>query len=473
MNILILNGSPKGENSITYQTIEYIKLCYPQHAYDVCHVGKFIRKYEKDFSEAKEQLEKAELIVFAYPVYTFLVPSQLHRFIELIKENNINLKGKYATQVTTSKHFYDVTAHASIEENCADLGMRVLKGLSADMDDLLRKKGQKEARAFFHHVLYEVRNGYYVPMLQNKSEKELVEVEGCSQKLHDEGTDGTMIREANTNETVRSRRIPASLQDKRVVIVTDASKDNTRLNGMIQRFIDKLPCRADVVNIGEFPFLGGCLGCFHCAADGTCVYADHFDDFLRDNIQESDAIIYAFTVKDHSMGYRFKMYDDRQFCNGHRTVTMGKPVGYLIDGHYHDEKNLMMLLEARAQVGGNHLSGIATNETAPNEEIDTLVGELIYDMANNFQQPKNFYGVGGIKIFRDLIYIMQGLMREDHRFYKEHGFYDFPQKKKGTILAMYAVGQMMENPSISKKIGGKMTEGMLMPYKKVLDKVKA
>ncbi len=152
---------------------------------------------------------------------------------------------------------------------------------------------------------------------------------------------------------------------------------------------------------------------------------------------------------------------------------MGKPVGYLIDGHYHDEKNLMMLLEARAQVGGNHLSGIATNETAPNEEIDTLVGELIYDMANNFQQQKNFYGVGGIKIFRDLIYIMQGLMREDHRFYKEHGFYDFPQKKRGTILAMYAIGQMMENLSISKKIGGKMTEGMLMPYKKVLDKVKA
>ena len=33
------------------------------------------------------------------------------------------------------------------------------------------------------------------------------------------------------------------------------------------------------------------------------------------------------------MGALFKMFDDRQFCNGHRTVTMGKPVGYIIDGH--------------------------------------------------------------------------------------------------------------------------------------------
>ena len=174
MNILVLNGSPKGEESITYQTIKYLKLCYPENFYNVCHVGKFIRKYEKDFSEAKDLLVKAELIIFAYPVYTFLVPSQLHRFIELIKENKVDLKGKYATQVTTSKHFYDVTAHNFIEENCADMGMKVLKGLSADMEDLLSKKGQKEARAFFHHVLYEIRNGYYTKIVTSSADKSLV-----------------------------------------------------------------------------------------------------------------------------------------------------------------------------------------------------------------------------------------------------------------------------------------------------------
>ena len=82
MNILILNGSPAGSASITLQTMEYIKVLNPDHEYEVLHVGQQIRRFEKAFSEAYAALERAELIVFCYPVYTFLAPAQLHRFIE-------------------------------------------------------------------------------------------------------------------------------------------------------------------------------------------------------------------------------------------------------------------------------------------------------------------------------------------------------------------------------------------------------
>ena len=61
-------------------------------------------------------------------------------------------------------------------------------------------------------------------------------------------------------------------------------------------------------------------------------------------------------------------------------------------------------------------------------------------------------------------------MREDHRFYKSHGFYDFPQKQRGKMAAMYLVGGLMKNQKLSRKLGGKMTEGMLLPYKKALEK---
>ena len=86
--------------------------------------------------------------------------------------------------------------------------------------------------------------------------------------------------------------------------------------------------------------------------------------------------------------------------------------------------------------------------------------------------PQNFYGVGGMKIFRDLIYIMKGFMKADHKFYKENSFYDFPQKQKGTILKMKLVGLLISNPKIVAKMGNKMTEGMLGPYKKVIDNIK-
>ena len=235
-------------------------------------------------------------------------------------------------------------------------------------------------------------------------------------------------------------------------------------------FTENCSAACDVINIRQFPFKGGCLGCFHCAADGTCIYKDGFDRFLRENIQGADAVIYAYTVKDHSMGSLFKMFDDRQFCNGHRTVTMGKPVGYLIEGDLARETNLQTVMEARAQVGGNFLAGIASSGCAMEEQVIQLAETMEYAVSTGYNPPKNFYGVGGMKIFRDLIYQMQGLMREDHRFYKKHGFYDFPQKKKAMIAGMYLVGAMMNNKNLKKRIGGKMTEGMLMPYRKMLEK---
>ena len=156
MHILVLNGAPAGENSITLQTVRYLEKRFQQETFEVLHVGQRIRSIEKEFDKAKAALENADLLLFCYPVYTFLVPSQLHRFIELIKER-ADVKGKFAAQITTSLHFYDVTAHRFIRDNCDDLGLRYLGGLSADMEDLLKAQGRREAEDFFSHLLWMVQ----------------------------------------------------------------------------------------------------------------------------------------------------------------------------------------------------------------------------------------------------------------------------------------------------------------------------
>ena len=445
MRILVLNGSPKGSYSITLQTVNYLQAKYPAHTFEVLHVGQRIKQFEKDFAPAGEALEKADLLLFSYPVYTFIAPCQLHRFIELIKEHGIDLTGKYATQLSTSKHFYDVTAHRYIQDNCGDLGLKYIRGLSADMDDLLKEKGQKEAEAFFDYVLWSVENDSF---------------EGIS-----------AISTASKHCPVT---VPASEGEKQgdVVIVTDCEADNSQLQSMIDRFRAVLPRKTRVVNIREYPLKGGCLGCFNCAITGKCIYKDNFDEFLRGKIQTAQSIVYAFTVKDHSMGARFKMYDDRNFCNGHRTVTIGMPVGYLISGNLSEEMNLQTIMEARAQVGSNFLAGIATDEENPDARIDDLARRLCYALENKYVPPQNFYGIGGMKVFRDLIWLMQGMMRADHKFYKSHGQYDFPQKQWPTMLKMYAVGSLLANPKIKAKMGNAMNEGMIAPYKKVLEKLK-
>ena len=237
---------------------------------------------------------------------------------------------------------------------------------------------------------------------------------------------------------------------------------------MIDRFCAVLPHKTRIVNIREYPFQGGCLGCFNCAVSGKCVYKDGFDDFLRGSIQTAQAIVYAFTIRDHSMGARFKLYDDRQFCNGHRTVTMGMPVGYLVSGPYASEFNLQTIVEGRAQVGGNFLAGVATDEQDTDRQIDLMAGKLAYALEKKYVPPQNFYGVGGMKVFRDLIWLMQGMMKADHKFYKAHGQYDFPQKKWPTMLKMYLVGALISSPKIKAKMGNAMNEGMIAPYKKLL-----
>ena len=447
MKITVINGSPKGKYSITLQTVEFIKRKFPEHELNVIHAGQLIKSIEKDFSSSKEALESSDAVIFSYPVYTFLAPSQLHRFIELIKENGVNLSGKYATQISTSKHFYDVTAHKYIEENSLDLGMRYIRGLSADMEDLLTEKGQNDAVSFFERFIWSIENDVCA------TKSEMMHVERiCEMPTVPEQTGGAS-------------------SDKDVVVITDITDTTESVHKMIERFRSIFRYKTRVINISDYPFAGGCLGCFRCAVSEKCVYKDGFDAFLRDNIQKADAIIYAFKISDHSMGATFKMYDDRNFCNGHRTVTVGMPVGYMVSGCYSKEDNLRTVIEARCEVGGNYLCGVASDEHDTDRQIDNLAKSLEFALETKHTTPQNFYGVGGMKIFRDLIYQMRGMMRADHKFYKKQGIYDFPQKKWLTSLKMYLVGFLLGNEKVLAKMGNAMNEGMLAPYKKLFDKL--
>lgn len=446
MKILVLNASPKGKNSATVHTALYLQALHPEHEFTFLPVGQRIKVYEKDFSPVRAALEQAELVLFCYPVYTFIAPYQLHRLIELIKADGVDLTGKFASQITTSKHFYDVTAHRYVEENCCDLGMKVIRGLSADMEDLLTEQGQKDARNFFDQLMFSCEHGpFVVPPVKAPTQQKSVYQPVLPQVDKDRSGD--------------------------VVIVTNCAESDENLANMIADFRAALPCESRVVNLRQFPFDGGCLGCFGCAVTGKCVYKDGFDDFLRNTIQTADGFVYAFTIADHYTQSSFKCFDDRQFCNGHRTVTHGTPIAYLVSGDYQYEPNLRMILEGRAEVGGNYLCGVATDEGDTAGEIRQLAENLTFAMDKKLTRPANFYGVGGMKIFRDLIYVMQGLMKADHKFYKQQGIYDFPQKKKKRILQMKLVGALLAVPSIQKQAKGKMTEAIVGPYRKVIEQV--
>ena len=64
MKILVLNGSPKGKNSITLQTILYLQKKFKECTFEILHVGQTIKQLEKDFSAAKKAVEEADVLLF-------------------------------------------------------------------------------------------------------------------------------------------------------------------------------------------------------------------------------------------------------------------------------------------------------------------------------------------------------------------------------------------------------------------------
>ncbi len=404
LKIAVLNGSPKGDYSTTLFSVKYLQKLFKDDEFRIVEVASKIKSLEKDFSPVSEAVKEADIVLFSYPVYTFIVPAQLHRAVELLKGEAIDWSGKFVAQITTSKHFYDTTAQKFIEENMKDLGARYLRGFYADMEDLLEEKGQRQLVDFWKYVHFSYN--------QNK---------GIVPSAGDAG-------------------------QYEIAIVTDC-KDNPELEALINEFRDVCPAKTKLINIADFKFFGGCVSCFNCAADGTCIYKDGFSDLLRNEINSASAVVYAFKIKDHSMGSRFKLYDDRQFCNGHRMMTIGAPIGYIIDGDIESEANLKTILEARAEVGKNFLCEFATDSVS----IGRMSEQMIFVLENNILQPQNFHGAGGTKIFRDLIWVMRGLMRADHKFYKTHGIYDdLPQRSFGKMLKMKLVGWMFNTPAIRK-----------------------
>ncbi len=441
MKILFINGSPRGRFSVTLQSCLYLEKRFPQHSFETLNVGAGIAGFEKDMEPALAAIRRAELVIFAYPVYAFLAPSQLHRFMELLTENAPVMHRRCVTQLTTSKHFYDVTAHRFMEENLRDMGARVIRGLSADMEDLLTERGRREAEDFLRYAVFCAQEGVWetdAPAPAACRAPYECTLEACKKT---EGFD--------------------------TVIVADLREGDESLRALIKDFDAAYPYRTRFVNLADFSFRGGCLGCLNCTMSGKCVYRDGFDELLREKIQKADAIVYAFTLRGHSMGSRFKMYDDRQFCNGHRTLSEGKPFAYIVSGDMRGEENLRQVLEARASVGHSFLAGIADDAAG----LAAAARRMAWALENGYNPPRSFYGVGGMKIFRDLIWQMRGIMRADHLFYRKHGLYDFPQKRWARMLGLKLMGAMMRSKRIRRVIGDRMNDGMLAPYRKVLESV--
>jgi multimeric flavodoxin WrbA len=460
MKIAVLNGSPKGKLSVTLQYVNFIQKKFPHHELKILDIASQMKKIEKDekaFQEIMDEVRSSEGVLWAFPLYVFLVSSQYKRFIELLWEKKAEdaFKNKYTALLSTSIHFFDYTAHNYMRAICEDLDMKCLGSFSAEMYDLLREKERERlvhfAETFFQSIETKIPT---LRTFQPLTYRKFSYVPG------------------NSQEKIKT--------DKKVILLTDGGDPHTNLGRMVEKFRNSFSNGIEVINLHDLDIKGGCLGCIQCGYDYTCAYTgkDEFIEFYNTKLRTADALVFAGAIQDRYLSSRWKLFFDRGFFNTHTPSFTGKQIGLIISGPLSQIPNLRQILEGYVEWQQANLVDFVTDEYGDSPQIDltlqSLAKRLVSFSEKGYIKPRTFLGVGGMKIFRDDVWgKLRFPFQADHRFYKSHGVYDFPQRDYKTRMTATLLRLLTKIPRIRKEIYEKrMREEMIKPLQKVVERVR-
>nr|WP_320133093.1 NAD(P)H-dependent oxidoreductase [uncultured Holophaga sp.] len=453
MRTLVLGGSPKGESSVTLRYVRFLAAHFPGESFEEVHVAAGIRRLEEDPEALRgllTQVEAADLVLFAFPLYICLVHADYKRFFELVEERGATgaFRGKAAVLLATSIHFHDHLALSYMEGMVEDWGMAVKGVYSAHMRDLMRPAERARMAAFWS------------------------------------------LTRARMEEPVQRRSLPrpawnhtyASLGETRAVaaeglralVVTEGSHSGAR--AMADRFIEAFQGTVDRVDLDELQVRGGCRGCIQCGFDNRCIYGegDGVQSFYRERLRAADIVVWAFPIRDRYFSARVKTLQDRRFLDTHQPQAVGKQVVHLVSGPLASHPSLRQLIEAMEEFNGGNLAALVTDES----QDDALIGQAIDAAAATavachragYQAPRTFLGVASAKLFRDEIWgHLRFVFQGDHRYYRRHGLYDFPQRDWRTRLLNAVMMPLSRIPAVRKGIRTSMIKHMVAPLDRVLE----
>ena len=457
MKIIVLNGSPKGERSITLQYTYLIQKKFPQHDMKVFHVSQQIKKLVKDetaFKKIIDEIRSADGILWSFGVFVLAVPSQYMRFIELISERGVEdaFKNKYAAVLSTSIHFFDHTAHNYMRAVCEDLNMRYTEALSLDIMDMIQESERRNLTVFAENFFEAIERKYPTSRLFKP------------------------LRFSNFAYSPSIPEQKVDTKDKKVVILTDAYNSDTNLGKMIDRFTQSFSSDIVTIALNDVDMRGGCLGCMQCGYDNTCIQKDGFREFYNNRLRTADIIVFAGTVKGRYLSSIWKMFYDRAFFWNHTPSLAGKQLGYLISGPLSQTPNLIQILEASSTTrqDANHVD-IITDEIEDSEELDNLLQNfaerLVRYSQEGYVRTPNFLALGGQKVFRDDIWgRLRMIWQADHRYYRKHGKYDFPQKDFKMWIFNPVMLMLTKIPRFRKSFYQNITKFSSGRLKKMADK---
>jgi multimeric flavodoxin WrbA len=450
MKIAVLNGSPKGDVSVTMQYAHFLEQRFPDTEFKFFDVALKIKKLEKDdkaFGEVIAGIAASDAVLWAFPLYFLVVCSQYKRFIELIFEKNAvsAFRGKPAACLTTSINFFDHAAQNYINAVCDDLEMNFFGSYSAEMNDLLKTRERQRLKSFGELFMKAVKDK--TPAIRNN--KPIVALE--------------VVFEA---EAVK----PVDTEGKKILIVADDLNENTNLRKMVERLRQTFSPPAELIQLKDVDIKGGCLGCMQCGFDNVCVYdgKDGFKDFFNAKIKTADVLFMAGAIHDRYLSSLWKCFFDRSFFNGHTPALLGKQVGFVIAGPLNQIANLREILKASIEMQHCNITGFVSDDMGTSSQINaalqTMASNAALQSRIGYISPPTFYQVAGNKLFRDAIFgRLRVVFQADHKYYKEHGMYNFPQKHYKWRIINSLLVLLTKIPVVRREFTKRIKKEMIKP----------
>lgn len=437
-NIIVLNGSPMGIIGDTIQYIRYIQQVCPDVSFNIINISQDIGKIEKNgtlLEQIKNKIKESDGVIWATPVYIYLVPSQYKRFIEMIYEKKLHnlFHNKYAAILTTSVHFYDHIARDYLHAICDDLNMKCVGSYTAEMDDLLLKKEQVRLQKFIHDFIENI------------------------DKKHDTIKRFNALKPVQFKYESKGAYLANDPGDITIRIITDNADEKNNIGQMIKTFKKQFTKDIEVINLNTV-IKTPCTGCLKCGYDNTCQFQDA-DDFVKTfnhKVKTSDILIFAGEVKDRYFSSTWKAFFDRCFFNTHIPQLIGKQMCFLISGPFNQICWIREMFEAYCEWQGANCAGFITDESEKTEDIDTLIaahaGRLLRYAKVTYIAPQTFLGVAAHKIFRDMTWGKLRLgVQADYRYFKKNRLFDFPQRDYD-IRLMNITGMLLTKIPVVRNI---------------------
>jgi multimeric flavodoxin WrbA len=455
MKIVVLNGSPKGEVSVTRQYVLSLETAFPEHQFAVLHVAQQSKKLDRDaaaFDQVIEEVRSADGVIWAFPLYFLLVCSQYKRFIELITERGAEsaFRGKHAVTLSTSINYFDSNAHVYMRSVCEDLGMSFVGIHSAEMNDILKKEERQRLHLFAEDFFASIAAGTVHPRvsaaLPRASARAYSQVSGA--------------RSVDT-------------KGKKVVILTDALSGQESLMAMTARLGAAWGSCVQVVNLHDVDIKGGCQGCLRCGSEYKCAYTgkDGYIDFYNSVLVPADIIVFAGAISCRQLSWKWREFLDRSFFNTHTPSLVGKQFAFVVSGPLSHLPELRQTYEGWAELQRSNIVAFLSDEAGDAGVLDAALHQLAERMVRfaetGYIRPRTFLGVGGMKVLRDDIWSnLHVVFRADHKAYKRLGLYDFPQRRIGHRILMGLAWFITGLPGIRSRFPSMIRTQMIVPLRR-------